>query len=49
MDRLFCSLAVAFACNAVPAYAADTWDAASNAEAGSGPDIVITGERVLMA
>jgi len=46
MDRLFCSLAVAVAWNAAPAYAADTWDAASNAEAGSGPDIVITGERV---
>jgi len=46
MDRLYkCSLAAALLCGAVPAFAADTMDAAADA-AAAGPDIVITGERV---
>jgi len=45
MDRLLYPLAAALICGAAPSYAADT-DATASADAGTGPDIVITGERV---
>jgi len=45
MDRLLYPLAAALVCGAAPSYAADT-DATASADAGTGPDIVITGERV---
>jgi catecholate siderophore receptor len=46
MDRLFFPLAAALACGAAPANAADVAVVATTADASSGPDIVITGERV---
>src|SRR6478609_10119989 len=46
MDRLLLyPLAAALVCGAAPAHAAGT-DATASADAGTGPDIVITGERV---
>ena len=43
MDRLFYPLAAALACGAIPAHAAE---AASDASADNGEQIVVTGERV---
>jgi catecholate siderophore receptor len=47
MDRLFAfPLAAALLCGAAPVFAADTAVEATAGDAGAGPDIVITGERI---